>query len=167
MTDGELTISQLDDGHLIASIESIESSANDENYCFGFSINKTFFIYVRAGKRLSHPEEIFDNIADYKKVSIELYHYKDPPPIEETHMDPIEFAAPEPDGTTKVYRFVFDVHVFPHISINPPREEPFKSQAWAQSFQRASFGYVATLPWHDVCDIIRYCDKISRLKLFW
>lgn len=163
-----MTISQLSDEQIIASIESIESSASDENYCFGFSINKTFFIYVRAGARLSHPDSMLENIADYQKVSTELYHYKDPPPIEETHMDPIEFETKEPDGTIKVYRFEFDVKFFPHVCINPQMEEPFKNQPWAKQFQRGSFvNYVAMLPWKDVCDIIRYCDKISRLKLFW
>lgn len=163
-----MTISQLTDEQVFASIESIESSGDNEKLVFGFSINKTFFVYVRAGKDSSIPERVLEHLGDYSKVTIELYHYKDPPPIEETHMDPIEFECPEPDGNIKVYRFEFDVHVFPHIGINPNEEEPFKNQSWAKQFQRGGFiGYTALLPVKEVCNIIRYCDKISRLKLFW
>jgi hypothetical protein len=163
-----MTISKLSDEQVFASIESIESSGDEEKLVFGFAINKTFFVYVRAGKGTSIPERMLDHLSEYSKVTMELYHYKDPPPIEETHMDPIEFECPEPDGTIKVYRFTFDVQCFPHIGINPVHEEPFKSQPWAAAFQRGSWiGYTALLPIKDVCDIIRYLDKISRLKLFW
>jgi hypothetical protein len=163
-----MTISQLTDEQIMAAIESIESSDESKGLTYGFSINKTFFIYVKAGPNLSVPEDKLEHLKDYKKVSIELYHYKDPPPIEETHMDPIEFKATQTDGTIKIYRFEFDLKVFPHHTIDPKREEPFKSQPWAESFNRGSYiNFGAMLPWRDICDIIRYCDKISRLKLFW
>jgi hypothetical protein len=166
-----MTISQLSDQQIIAAIESIGSSTDSSQaLSFNFSINKTFFIMIKAGEGSSVPSDIKEasELANFKKVSIELFHYKDPPPIEETHMDPIEFSTTEPDGSIKIYRFEFDVKFFPHIAIDSMAEEPFKNQPWSGSFQRGNFvNRVAMLPWRDICDIIRYCDKISRLKLFW
>lgn len=163
------TISQLTDEQIIRSVESIgNQAATDGKLLYGFSINKTFFIQIEGGEGFSYPPKVLEDLSKYEKLTIELYHYKDPPPIEETHMDPIEFSYTEDDGTVKVYRFEFDVQVFPHICIDPKTEEPFKNQPWAGSFQRGNFvNYSAMLPWRDLCDVIRYCDKISRLKLFW
>jgi hypothetical protein len=48
-----MTISQLSDEQIIAAIESIESSDEGKGLTYGFSINKTFFIYVKAGPNLS------------------------------------------------------------------------------------------------------------------
>jgi hypothetical protein len=163
-----MTISQLSDQQIIAAVQSIGSSSEDNGLTYGFSINKTFFIYVKAAHSNSQPNAKLEHLEDYQKVSIELYHYKELPPTEETRMDPIEFESKDEEGNIKVYKFEFDVKVFPHLTIDPTREEPFKSQPWAQSFERGRFvNYTALLPWRDVCDVIRYCDKISRLKLFW
>jgi hypothetical protein len=174
-----MNASQLTDQELITSIQSVgpqpmDSYEESSKYLFyNFSIGKTFYISIHAGFALSVPEDILENLADYEKVSIRLYHYKEPPPIEDTHMDPMEFSFQNPDGTTQLYKFSFNVRVFPHIKIDPSREEPFKHQPWAESFSRSltrnlNFADDATiLPWRDVCDVIRYCDKISRLKMFW
>lgn len=162
------TVSQLTDEQILYSIESVGSSGTDQLLTFAFSLNKTFFIMVKAGMDgTSEPADILEHLTDYKEMTIELYHHRDPPPPEMLQMDPIEFEA-EKDGQKIVYKFEFDVQCFPHLMIDPKSEEPFKNQPWAEGFRRGRFvNAPGRFDVHTLCEIIRYCDKISRLKMFW
>lgn len=122
--------------------------------------DRTFFVIIRlinVGSKDCH-------LKDYKYPLLELYWWRPRPPREELHIAPVELETPE-----KKYKFVFDVTCFPHIAIFPIESELFKSQPWAEKFRltTSGFGYAASLTWSEICDVLRYCDKMARLKAFW
>lgn len=153
-----MNISQFSDAQIIDWIESARNYSDGNELNYELSINEVFVVQVSVAAK-----EIIEHLRDNEKIAIRLFYYKDPPPIEETQIDPMEFEYVESNGNIKKYKVEFDINIFPHITIFPKNEEHFKSQSWSKSF----INNLAVLQWHDICDIIRYCDKISKLKLFW
>lgn len=160
-----MSLSNATDEQILQVIEDAGSSGTDQLLTFTGTIADTFLVQVFAGEdNSSDPGEILEHLKDYKLVGVELYYYRPQPPKEELQMDPIEFDLP--DGTK--YKFVFDVHCFPHLAIDPANDQQFKGQPWATGFHRgAAFGYRKKVDPHTLCNILRYCDKMSRLKMFW
>lgn len=156
-----MSLSQLTDEELLAMIKSHGPISEDSPLTYHGTIGSVFYVTLYAG---DNPTEELDSLNDYHSLGLELYYYRPPPPKEETHMDPVEL-----DFDGKKYRFEFNVSVFPHITINPSTDEQFKSQPWADTFRRhvTGFGYRADVSPHTVCEILRYCDRMARLKMFW
>lgn len=159
-----MSLSQATDEQILLGIEAYGSSGTDQLLTFSFSIGGVFFVQVFAGEdSSSDPAEVLESLVDYKGLGVELYYQKPMPPKEELRMEPIEI-----DTGDKVYKFEFNVSCFPHIAIDPSSDVQFKTQPWAKGFHRGSFiGYRAKVDTHTLCEILRYCDKMSRLKMFW
>lgn len=160
-----MSMSKATDEMILQVIEEAGSSGTDQLLTFTGSIADTFVVQVFAGEdNSSDPGEILEHLIQYKLVGIELYYWKPMPPPSDLKMDPVEFEGP--DG--KKYRFEFDLHCWPHIAIDPPNDPQFKTQSWAQGFRRGNaFGYRKKVDPHTLCDILRYCDRMARLKMFW
>lgn len=160
-----MSLTKATDEQILQVIEDAGSSGTDQLLTFAGSIADTFMVMVYAGEdNSSDPGEILPHLSEYQKVGVELYYYRHQPPKEELKMDPMEFTTP--DG--KKYKFEFDVSCFPHIAIDPSRDQQFKTQPWAQGFHKGrAFGYRKKVDPHTLCDILRYCDKMARLKMFW
>lgn len=161
-----MSLSKATDEQILQMIESHGPASPDNPLAYHGTIGDTFYISIYAGKDNPAPgmPEVLEHLIDYETLGIELYYYRPPPPKEETHMDPLEM---EFDG--KKYRFEFNVTVFPHLSIDPNHDTQFKSQPWAKKFRRhiTGMGYRADVSLHMVCEILRYCDRMARLKMFW
>ena len=160
-----MSLTKATDEQILQVIEEAGSSGTDQLLTFTGSIADTFVVQVFGGEDgSSDPAEILEHLIDYKLLGLELYYLKPAPPKEELAMDPIEFT----DAEGKTYRFEFDVSCWPHQAIDPSNDQQFKSQPWAQGFHRGTaFGYRKKVDPHTLCEILRYCDKMARLKMFW
>jgi len=160
-----MSLNSATDEQILQVIEESGSSGKDKLLTFTGSVGDTFVVQIFAGEsNSSDPGEILEHLIDYKLLAIELYYLRPAPSKDELTMEPIEFEAA--DG--KKYRFEFDVHCWPHIAIDPANDLQFKSQAWATGFHRGTaFGYRKKVDPHTLCDILRYCDRMARLKMFW
>jgi hypothetical protein len=160
-----MSFSKATDEQILQAIE-VHGPTESNPLNFVGTIGNTFYISIYAGEDNPAPgaPETLDRLTDYKTLGIELYYFQPMPPKEELKMDPIEFKTED-----KVYRFEFDVSCFPHISINPANDPQFKTQSWSQRFRRhiTGVGYRADVDLHTLCEILRYCDRMARLKMFW
>lgn len=160
-----MSLTTATDEQILQVIEEHGSSGTGRLHTFTGNVGNTFVVQVFAGEETSSdPAEILEHLIDYKLVGLELYYLRPSPSKEELTMDPVEFEGA--DG--KKYRFEFDVHCWPHIAIDPANDPQFKGQPWATDFRRgAAFGYRKKVDPHTLCDILRYCDRMARLKMFW
>lgn len=165
-----MSLSKATDEQILQIIEE-HGAVEDSPNAYHSTLGNTFYVVVHAGedspKRgkppTAKPPEKLAHLSDYQELQIELYYLKPMPPKEELKMDPIEFEFDD-----KKYKFEFDLKCFPHIAINPINNNQFKSQPWAQGFQSGpALGYSKKVDPHTLCDILRYCDRMARLKLFW
>jgi hypothetical protein len=166
-------LSEATDEQLLKAIEEYGSSGTDTLLTFDFTLGGTeekplFYIAVKAGEdNTSDPAEVLDSLLKYQKVAIELYFWQPMPPPEDLKMDDITFDGTNEKGEKVTYKFTFDVRCFPHRAIDVLSYEHFKDQPWAKEFHRGTIGYIAKVDLATVCNIVRYCDKIGRLKMFW
>jgi hypothetical protein len=160
-----MSLTTATDEQILQVIEESGSSGTDNQLTFTGNVGNTFVVQIFAGlDGSSDPQEMLEHLIDYKLIGIELYYMRPSPSKDELTMEPVEFEGP--DG--KKYRFEFDVHCWPHIAIDPANDQQFKSQSWAIGFHRgAAFGYRKKVDPHTLCDILRYCDRMARLKMFW
>ena len=156
-----MSFSEATDEQIFEIIKSHGPVSSDNDAAYHGVIGDTFYICAYTE---DNPPEKLEKLSDYKTLGIELYYYKPMPPKEELQMDPIEF-----EGNGKKYRFEFNVRCFPHISIDPTNDPQFNTQVWSKKFQRhvTGMGYRADVDPHTFCEILRYCDKMARLKMFW
>lgn len=60
-----------------------------------------------------------------------------------------------------------DVQVFPHTAIYPQDDVRFKGQPWVHKInKRYGLGCSGVVSLDELCDIIRYCLKLTNLKVF-
>jgi hypothetical protein len=154
-----MSIEQVSDEELLNILEKAKEPVFEELRTIVFTFGNVFYIWMSA----DGPPGA-EKLTDITDFAIEIYHWRPMPPAADMTMDPIEFDTPE-----KKYKFEFDVKVFPHIAIDPRKEEHFKDQPWAKLFGKTNgFGYGAkSLDPHTFCDIVRYCYKLSKLRAFW
>lgn len=155
-------LSKATDAQILQMIESRGPIGPDSPLTYHGTIANTFYVTIYAGKENPAPglPEVLEHLTDYPKLGIELYYWKPQPPKEEIEMPPIEIGG---------YRFIFNTRCFPHIAIDPSNDPQFKDQSWSKHFRRhvTGVGYRADLDIHTVCNILRYCDRMARLKMFW
>lgn len=167
-------VSQLTDDQIILAVGEAArvGEASDLLTC-SFTIGGTekkplFLIQVLAGfDGTSEPADFVDSFLQYEKLSIKLFFWQPMPPLEEIAMADMTFPVTQPDGTVQNVTVKFDVHCFPHTAIEPGRHEAFKDQPWAKDFRYGTIGYITKVDKATICAIIRHCDKISRLTMFW
>jgi len=155
-------LSKATDEQILQMIEGHGPIGPDCPLTYHGVIGNTFYINIYASKENPTPglPEVLGHLIDYDKLGIELYYHRPQPPKEELEMPPIEIGG---------YRFEFNVRCFPHIAIDPNTDPQFKTQPWSKYFRRhvTGKGYRADVDLHTVCEILRYCDRMARLKMFW
>jgi len=128
--------------------------------------NGVIYIKLRGGNSEdSSPADLHLPLKDYQWFTMELWDYRE---ITEemkaaSKMENITYKMP--DGSD--FFITFNVKVWPHLAIDPRGDERFKAQEWAKLFKRDAMGYIAHVTPSTSGGIVRYCDKISDLKVFW
>lgn len=148
---------------ILKNVEAVGSSGDDQYFCFTID-NGVFHIHVTGGRSagISEPDDMLANLIDYKKISIEIWDHKEVPPGDFS-MEPLIVPADAIGNNYPAYTFTFNVRVFPHEPVAVRYDERFKSQKWSKEFK----GSKALVSPKTVCDILKYCEKISLLKVFW
>lgn len=157
---------------LLAALQELGSSGTDQHFCIALD-NGVFHIHITGGEMgESEPEKMLPSLADYEKLSVELWDHKEMPEGDFS-MEPLVIKENQ-YGTHPGYTFTFNVHVFPHKPIMVPHDERFRNQRWAKQFMRGTAlgptltGSSKAMVSPDVlCTILRYCEKISTMKAFW
>lgn len=167
-------LSTLTDEHIILAIGDLArvGEASDlltSSFTIGGTEEKPlFFIQVLAGMDgTSDPADLVDSFLKYDKLTLKLFFWQPQPPPEELTMNDLTFPITQPDGTVQNVTIKFDVRCFPHTPLEPSRHEVFKDQPWAKDFRFATIGYSTKVDKATICAILRHCDKVSRLTMFW
>lgn len=149
------------DDQILNTIDTINHDVTEDVLTYIFTIGDTFYIQVKGGSQ-ELPRQ-GNGLRDCPIIRIALYYLKPYPVPSELKMAPIELDTPEVK-----YKFEIDMRCFPHIGIDPRNDMQFKSQPWAERFYRGNgFGYEAEVDRAILCSILRYCDQMARLKVFW
>jgi hypothetical protein len=153
------------DNQILDTLETIDHSVTEDTLTYIFTIGETFYIQVKGGSQ-ELPRQ-GNGLRDCPVIKIALYYLKPYPiPTELTVYGETESFEVETPETT--YKFDFEWKYFPHIGIDPKNDAQFKSQPWADKFFRGNgFGYEAEVDRVTLCNILRYCDQMARLKVFW
>jgi len=152
--------------------DEVKSSGTDQYFEFVFNVGKEkddFQIRIKGGELGgSEPDAMLPSLADYEKLNIQIFEF---PRMDETLLSPTNMEVPLPDGSTFKVRLDWRVAASP---IFPETDYRFQGQPWAKDWQitKSTVGIFSTVCYlmatpDIVCDIIRYCYKITGMKAFW
>lgn len=136
--------------------DEVHSSGTDQifEYIFNIGKNSEFQIRLQGGQLgNSEPDEMLANLADYKTINIQLF---ESPRAEPRSLDNLELWRVET------------------LPIFPNTDYRFSGQPWAKDWgiSKSLTGATSTVSYlmaspDTICDIIRYCGRITGLKAFW
>lgn len=136
--------------------DNVPSSGTDQffEYIFNVDGKSKFHIRLQGGQLgNSDPDEMLSSLADYKTINVQIFESLR---IEGRSLDNLNIWR-----TTATPIF-------------PDTDDRFLDQPWAKDWEIAKsltgissmVSYLMVSP-DTICDIIRYCIRISGLKAFW
>ena len=150
--------------------KEVGSSGTDQyfHYTFNIGSESIFQIQIKGGELgNSEPCEILESLSDYETFNIQIWQNHNTNKEDLPSSEPIEISGGGSYYVSTAWK-TLPSPVFPQT------DERFTSQPWAKKFQIAktafnihgATSYLMATP-DEACDIIRYCSKITELKVFW
>jgi hypothetical protein len=148
---------------LLKNIQKIGSSGTDQYFLYVID-NGTFHIHVLGGEiGFSVPDEMLENLSDYKLVTVKIWDHKEYTLEDKTLDDSLESIMFPGGILNPSLNISFNRNVFSHVSIDIKNDVRFIGQIWTKDFSNNTSHVSVDI----LCDIVRYCNKISDLKAFW
>lgn len=147
--------------------DEVPSIGTDQYFRYVFNIAPYSILQIQIkGGQLggSEPDDMLENLSDYETFNIQIW---------QNHSMNKDLPKSQEISGNGFYYISSDVTPIPN-PVFPYSDDRFASQPWAKKFQLAKTkahihgvtSYLMATP-DEACDIIRFCSKLSSLKVYW